>query len=74
MTLAVNDAGRLDPPVIDSMTIEVYDDACLAAMAAGPVEYDKTDIDGNCITAFPDFAVMAAAWLNDYALTGPVAK
>jgi len=57
MTLAVNDAGRTDPPVKSIMTIDVYDDACLATKAAGPVELDITDIDENCITAFPDFAV-----------------
>ena len=74
MTLAVNDDGRTDPPVTNSMTIEVYDDACMAAMATGSVVYDKTDIDENCITALPDFAVMADAWLEDYALTLPVVK
>ena len=56
------------------MTIDVYDDSCLAAKAAGPVEIDATDIDGNCITNFGDFAVMAATWLDDYKSTGPVAK
>jgi hypothetical protein len=56
------------------MTIDVYDDPCLATKAAGPVVFDATDIDENCITAFPDFAVMAATWLNEYALTGAVAK
>ena len=74
MTLAVNDDGRADLPVTDSMTIDVYDDSCLAAKALGTVELDITDVDQDCITAFPDFAVMAAAWLSDYTLTGPVAK
>jgi len=31
MTLAVNNAGRLEPPVKDIMTIDVYDDGCKAA-------------------------------------------
>ncbi len=74
MTLAVNNEGRLDPPVTDTMTIDVYDDACLAAKATGSVELDPTDIDENCITNFVDFAVMATAWLDDYTLTGPVPK
>jgi hypothetical protein len=74
MTLAVNDAGRLDPPVIDSITIDVYDDSCQAAKAAGPVEFDITDIDQDCITNFGDFAIMAAAWLIDYASTEPFAR
>jgi len=37
MTLAVNNEGRTEPPVNSSMTIDVYDDACLATKAAGPV-------------------------------------
>ncbi len=74
LTLAVNNEGRVELPVEDTMTIDVYDDACLAAKAAGPVEIDPTDVDGNCITNFADFAVMATTWLDDYTLTGPVAK
>ena len=74
MTLAVNNEGRTDPPITDSITIDVYDDSCLAAKAGGLVELDITDVDRDCITAFPDFTVIAAAWHDDYALTGPVAK
>ena len=72
MTLAVTLEGK--DPVTDTMTIDVYDDSCLAAKAAGPVEIDPTDIDGNCITNFADFAVLAITWLDDYTLTEPVAK
>jgi len=74
MTLAVNNEDREGKPVQNSMTIDVYDDSCLAAQAIGPVLFDITDIDGNCVTAFPDFAVMAATWLDDYTLTAPVPK
>ena len=74
LTLAVNNVGRALPPVTDTMTIDMYDDACLAAKAVGPVELDPTDFDGNCITNFADFAVMATTWLDDYTLTEPVAK
>jgi len=74
MTLAVNNEGRVEPPVTDTMTIDVYDDACLAAKAVGPVELDPTDIDGNCITNFADFAVMATTWLDDYTLIAPEPK
>ena len=74
MTLAVNNEGRVEPPVEDTMTIDVYDDACLAAKAAGPVELDPTDLDENCITNFVDFAVMATAWLDDYTITEPIAQ
>jgi hypothetical protein len=72
LTLAVTLPGK--DPVTDTMTIDVYDDSCLAAKAAGLVEIDPTDFDENCITNFADFAVMAATWLDDYSLTGPVAK
>jgi len=74
MTLAVNNEGRVEPAVEDTMTIDVYDDSCLAAKAAGLAAIDPTDIDGNCITNFADFAVMATTWLDDYTLTEPVAK
>jgi len=72
MTLAVTLEGK--DPVTDTMTIDVYDDACLAAEAAGMLVLDPTDLDGNCITNFEDFAVMATTWLVDYTLTGPVVK
>jgi hypothetical protein len=72
MTLAVTLEGK--DPVKDTMTIDVYDDACLAAKAVGPVELDATDIDENCITNFVDFALMAITWLDDYTLTKAVAK
>jgi hypothetical protein len=74
LTLAVNNAGRIEPPVTDIMTIDVYDNACLAAKAVGLLELDPTDIDGNCITALEDFALMALTWLDDYSLTEPVPK
>jgi hypothetical protein len=72
MTLAVTLPGK--NPVKDTMTIDVYDDACLAALGLGLATIDTTDLDGNCITAFPDFALMAATWLDDYTLTEAVAK
>ncbi len=74
LTLAVNNEGRLEPPVTDSMTIDVYDDSCLAAVDLGLAVFDPTDLDENCITNFADFAVMATTWLDDYALTGPEPK
>jgi hypothetical protein len=74
VTLAVNNVGSGKPDMTDSMMIDLYDDSCLAAQAVGPVAFDITDIDKNCVTAFPDFALMAATWLDDYTLTGPVIK
>jgi hypothetical protein len=46
----------------------------LAAEAVGALVLDPTDLDQNCVTAFPDFAVMAMTWLDDYTLTEPAAK
>ena len=74
LTLAVNNQGRIEPPVADSMTIDVYDDSCLAAEAAGMLVLDPTDIDRNCTTNFKDFAVMATTWLGDYTLAAPEPK
>ena len=72
LTLAVTLEGK--DPVTDTMTIDVYDDACLAAIDLGLAVIDPTDLDENCITNFEDIAVMATTWLVDYTLTEPVAK
>lgn len=75
LTLEVNNEGRLDPPVTSSMKIDVYDDACQAATNLGQtVVYDPTDFNRDCVTNFEDFAAMAATWLDDYILPGPVPK
>ena len=73
LTLAVNNVGRLEPPVEEAMTIDVYDDNCEAAKAVGTV-FDETDFDANCITNLKDFAILALDWLSDYAITAPVPK
>ncbi|UCG47627.1 MAG: hypothetical protein JSU94_19345 [Phycisphaerales bacterium] len=72
MTLAVTLEGK--DPVIDTMTIRVYDNSCLAAIDLGLALFDPTDIDGDCITNFTDFALMVVTWLGDYSLTEPAAK
>jgi hypothetical protein len=68
LTLVVNDEYE------GTMTIDVYDDACQAAIGKGLAADNPGDFDGNCITSFADLAVMATKWLNDTGLTGPVAK
>jgi hypothetical protein len=73
LTLAVNDEGN-PTPVQDTMDIDVYDDACEAAIGGGLTTYDETDFDANCITDLRDLAVFAAEWLVDNALTAPVPK
>ena len=85
LTLTVNDGEN--PPVTDAMTIDVYDDACAAALA---VEDYPADLDGDCVIGLndlylmaeawltgsdlSDFAQMAETWLDDYALTKAVPK
>ena len=73
LTLAVHDG--IHPTVQDTMTIDVYDDACLAArIGLGLAADNPTDLDGNCITDLKDLAEMLAKWLDDHALTAPVPK
>ena len=71
MTLAGNNEDSGENDVTDTMTIDVYDDSCLAAQAAGTVLFDPTDFNADCITNLKDFALMAAAWLYDYTITAP---
>jgi hypothetical protein len=69
MTLACNNVGSGKNDVIDTVTIDVYDDACKAANANGMHKYDSTDLNQDCITDFEDFALIATAWLYDYTIT-----
>ena len=74
LCLAVNNEGN--PPekaAGGTMSIDVYDNACLAALATG-LMIDQTDLDGDCITNFEDFAALATPWLDDYKSTGPAVK
>ncbi len=73
LTLVVHDG--IHPAVQDTMTITVYDNACLATrFGLGLAANHPTDLDGNCTTDSRDFAVMTTKWLNDTGLTEPVAK
>jgi len=74
LTVAVNTKGGIGPPVTDTMTIDVYDDACKAAIGKGFAADHLTDIDGNCITDLGDLAVMGAAWLENGKLAGAIIK
>ncbi len=60
-----DDVGSL----ADTMMIDVYGDACKAAIGAGLDPIEQTDHDGNCITGFEDLIRMVAVWLDDYSLT-----
>ncbi len=72
LTLAVNDEGN-PTPVTDTMTIDVYDDACLAALATTVGDY-PADFDESCKTGLEDLAVMLSTWLNYTGLTEPHIK
>ena len=65
LTVAVSDASNPTPDT-DTMEIDVYDDACHMARV-GEGKSAITDFDENCITDLRDFAVLAEAWLDDYA-------
>ena len=70
MTVAVSDEANPTPDTA-SIEIDVYDDACQMAKF-GEGKSAATDFNANCITALEDLAVIAAAWLDDYASTGPL--
>ncbi len=58
----------------DTMTIDVYSDACAASRIGGGLSAD-TDITGDtCKTDLEDLALALAAWLDDSKLTTPIAK
>lgn len=73
LTLTVNNQG-LTNYKSDLMFIDVYDDACAVANAVAPVTYDEGDINEDCNIDLKDFAVLAADWLSDYALSEPIPK
>ena len=74
LTLAVND--EFNPtPVTDSMTIDVYDTACLAArFGLAQAAVYPGDLDEDCDTDLADLAAVAEKWLSDTGLTEPVPK
>ena len=59
----------------NSLTIDVYDDACLAGVGSDPESgYDLGDLNEDCITNLKDFADLATSWLEEYWSTEPVEK
>jgi len=74
LTLAVNNVDSGNPDEIDRMKIDVYDNSCLAAQSQGPVVFDVTDFDKNCLTDIKDLAEAAMNWLVDYRLTEPATE
>lgn len=74
LTLAANYAGSESPDVEDSMTIDVYDDACKAALSIGQSTVDPGDFNEDCKTDIGDIAMLAVRWLSGYEITEPTAK
>ena len=73
LTLRANDTANPTYMLKDTMTIDVYSDACAAAKAMDLAEDNPGDINADCITDLADLAEMAEKWLNDTGLTEPVA-
>ncbi|MHC4744226.1 MAG: M60 family metallopeptidase [Planctomycetota bacterium] len=74
VTLSLTVKGGLNPVEGDTVTIDVYDDACKAAIGKGLAADNPTDLDGNCVTDFDDFALMAEKWFYTTGLKEPVIK
>jgi len=72
LTLAVESETGLQK---DTMTIDVYDDACKMTRAVKGAAVDSpTDLNKDCVTDILDFAGLASQWLSDIRLSAPVAK
>lgn len=74
LTLGVTNEGSESPAVEDTMTIDVFGDACQAALASGAIEFDATDFNSDCITDIVDLAELASKWLDDYTISAPAVK
>jgi len=61
-------------PVQDTMTIDVYDDACTAAVGKGLTADNPGDFNEDCITDGIDLDELAEKWLADVAITAPIPK
>lgn len=73
ITLAANNVGSV--AATDSLTIDVYDDACEMAKTLTPETANlATDFNKNCVTGLDDIAIMAVAWLADYTALEAFAK
>ena len=74
-TLELTISDGADLPVRDTMTIKVYDDSCQAArLGMSLAEDNPTDLNGDCISNFEDFAAVALKWLNNTGLASPQHK
>ena len=72
MTLSATLEGKA--PIPDSMTIDVYDDACQAALAIGQATIDPADFNADCTTDLEDVLALTEKWLWDFSITEPVVQ
>jgi len=74
LMLEVNNFGRTERGVMNTMQVDVYGTACKAAIGKGLASDNPTDFDGNCITNLADFSKLALEWLNSGVLAVPQKK
>lgn len=72
LTLTVDDG--VNPAVKDTVTIDVYDDACKASIGIGLQNDHPDDLVINCVTDLEDLALMLNSWLVDTSLQSPQFK
>jgi len=72
LRLTVDDGSGV--PVSDSLTIDVYDDACKATVGQGTAADNQTDLNKDCITDLLDLVELASQWLNETGLAAPIVK
>jgi hypothetical protein len=70
LTFSAQDAVSSDE---DTLKIDLYDTACLAAIGEGQ-EYDPGDFDVDCDTDLEDYAAIAEEWLVYNELTTSIVK
>ena len=71
LTLSTNYIGSESPAVSDSITIDVFDDQCKAALGIGQAAIDPGDFNEDCKTNLTDFVMIADRWLTSYEITEP---
>ena len=69
LSLTAND-GELEDS--DTVAINVYADACLAAKAVPGYTPLAGDLDGDCDVDIADLSILATGWLQTTALTAPL--
>jgi len=73
ITLMLKVDDGINKTVIDTINIEVYDDACKATRFGLGIT-SIADISGNCVLNLEDIAAIAETWLKFTGLSAPIAK